>query len=50
MKHTFVTATVLKNSSGTVFNQARKQPVGITMHGRLSHVVMDIETYKPLAP
>lgn len=50
MKHTFVTATVLQNSTSAVLDQARKQPVGITEHGRLTHVVMDLETYEALAP
>lgn len=50
MKHTFVTATELKNTSGAVLDQARKTPVGVTKHGGLSHVVMDMDTYETLAP
>lgn len=50
MKHTFVTATELKNTLGAVLDQAHKCPVGITKHGRLSHVVMDFESYEALDP
>lgn len=50
MKHSFVTATELKNTSGTVLEKANKRPVGITKHGRLSHVVMDIEAYAAIDP
>ncbi len=50
MKHTFVTAAELKNTSGAVLDQTHKQPVGITEHGRLTHIVMDLESYEVLAP
>lgn len=50
MKLNFVTATELKNTSGAVLDKAQKRPVGITKHGRLSHVVLDVEAYEALDP
>jgi prevent-host-death family protein len=44
-----VNATEMKHRLGEALNQARKEPIAITTHGKPSHVLMSYEKYQTLS-